>query len=346
MKLLALETSCDETAAAVVEDGQRILSSVVSTQAAVHAPYGGVVPELASRHHIESLCPVVEKAMVDAGLDFPDLDAVAVTQGPGLVGSLLVGVQAAKAIALVHDKPLVPVHHIAGHIQAPFLDPGGIPLPALALVVSGGHTSLFLVPEEGTYHLLGRTRDDAAGEAFDKVAKLMGLGYPGGPVIDRLARGANDAAVEFTVARIKDGRSDFSFSGIKTAVLYHVRREGIPPVADPARVPDGVRDLLASFQRAVVTALVRGLVRAAKVHHPRSLVVTGGVAANSRLREEAARAGDSLGLPVFIPPIALSTDNAAMIAAAGFVNFRRGLRAGFDLNAEPHLQLGQEDRTS
>ena len=342
MKILALETSCDETAAAVVEDGRRILSNVVSTQIDIHAPYGGVVPELASRHHIESLCPVVEKAMADAGLDFPDLGAVAVTQGPGLVGSLLVGVQAAKAIAFVHDKPLVPVHHIAGHIQAPFLDPGGIPLPALALVVSGGHTSLFLVPEEGSYRRLGRTRDDAAGEAFDKVAKLLGLGYPGGPVIDRLARGADDAAIEFTVARIKDGSLDFSFSGIKTAVLYHVRREGIPPVSDPAHVPEVVRDLLASFQRGVVTALVRGLVRAAEVHSPRSLVVTGGVAANSRLRQEATRAAETLGLPVFIPPIALSTDNAAMIGAAGFVNFRRGIRAGFDLDAEPHLPLGQE----
>jgi N6-L-threonylcarbamoyladenine synthase len=346
MKILALETSCDETAAAVVEDGRRILSNVVSTQTAVHAPYGGVVPELASRLHIESLCPVVEKAMADAGLDFPKLDAVAVTQGPGLVGSLLVGVQAAKAIALVHGKPLVPVHHVAGHIQAPFLDPGDVPLPALALVVSGGHTSLYLVPEEGEYRLLGRTRDDAAGEAFDKVAKLVGLGYPGGPVIDRLARGADDSAVEFKVARIKDGRGDFSFSGIKTAVLYHVRREGIPPVADPAHVPDGVRDLLASFQRAVVEALVRGLVRAAEEHHPRSLVVTGGVAANSRLREEAARAGDRLGLPVFIPPLALSTDNAAMIGAAAYVNFRRGVVAGFDLNAEPHLSLGQEGLSS
>jgi N6-L-threonylcarbamoyladenine synthase len=346
MRILAIETSCDETAAAVVEDGRRILSNVVASQAAVHAPYGGVVPELASRHHIESLCPVVEGAMADAGLSFPELDAVAVTQGPGLVGSLLVGVQAAKAIALVHGKPLVPVHHVAGHIQAPFLDPGGVPLPALVLVVSGGHTSLFLVPEEGDYRLLGRTRDDAAGEAFDKVAKLLGLGYPGGPVIDRLARGADDSAVAFKVARIKDGRADFSFSGIKTAVLHHVRREGIAPVADPARVPDEVRRLVASFQRAVVEALVRGLVRAAEEHHPQSLVVTGGVAANSRLREEAARAGQRLGLPVFIPPLALSTDNAAMIGAAAFVNYRRGVVAGFELNAEPHLFLGREGAPS
>jgi N6-L-threonylcarbamoyladenine synthase len=328
--MLAIETSCDETAAAVVEDGRRILSSVVSTQAEVHAPYGGVVPELASRHHIENIVPVVRGAMTDA---------LAVTQGPGLVGSLLVGLQAAKAIAWVHGKPLVPVHHVAGHIQAPFLAHADIPLPALALVVSGGHTSLVEVPEEGTYRVLGRTRDDAAGEAFDKVAKLLGLGYPGGPVIDRLSQGADDQAVEFKIARIKDGRADFSFSGIKTAVLYHVRREGIAPVTDPAQVPSAVRDLVASFQRAVVGALVRGLVRGAETHRPRSLLVTGGVAANTLLRREAARAADALGLPVFIPPPALSTDNAAMIGAAGFVAFRRGRRAGPELNAEPGLLL-------
>ena len=338
--VLGIETSCDETAAAVVEDGRRVLSSVVSSQAAVHAPYGGVVPELASRHHIESISPVIEEAMRESGVAFPDHAAVAVTQGPGLVGSLLVGVQAAKAIALVHGKPLVPVHHVAGHVEAAFLAHGDLPLPALALVVSGGHTSLYEVPEEGLHRLLGRTRDDAAGEAFDKVAKLLGLGYPGGPVIDRLAEGANDQAVEFTIARIKDGRADFSFSGIKTAVLLHVRREGIPPVADPGDVPARVRDLVASFQRAVVSALVRGLARAAREHRPRSLILTGGVAANSLLRREGERAARELGLPIFIPPLALTTDNAAMIAAAGFVGLRRGARATLALNAEPHLPLG------
>jgi N6-L-threonylcarbamoyladenine synthase len=235
--VLGIETSCDETAAAVVRDGRRVLSSVVSSQAAVHAPYGGVVPELASRHHVENIVPVVESAMREAGVSFPALDAVAVTRGPGLVGSLLVGLQVAKAIALVHGKPLVPVHHVAGHVAAAFLAHGDLPLPALALVVSGGHTSLYDVPEEGVHRLLGRTRDDAAGEAFDKVARLLGLGYPGGPVIDRLARGADDRAVEFAVARIKDGSADFSFSGIKTAVLLHVKREGIPPVSDPRTCP-------------------------------------------------------------------------------------------------------------
>jgi N6-L-threonylcarbamoyladenine synthase len=339
--ILGIETSCDETAAAVVEDGARILSSVVSSQAAIHAPFGGVVPELASRHHLENICPVVARAMSEAGLDYPALDAVAVTQGPGLVGSLLVGVQAAKSLAYVHGKPLLPVHHIAGHLQAPLLaHPGAVPLPALALVVSGGHTSLFEVPAEGEFRLLGRTRDDAAGEAFDKVAKLLGLGYPGGPVIDRLARGADDRAVEFTVARIKDGKADFSFSGIKTAVLHHVRKHAIAPVSDPTRVPDEVRNLVASFQRAVVTALVRRLRQAAEERAPASLLLTGGVAANSLLRREAARAAEEMGLPLFAPPIALSTDNAAMIAAAGEVALRKGVRAGWDLNAEPHLALG------
>jgi len=341
MRILGIETSCDETAAAVVEDGTRILSSIVSSQAAIHAPFGGVVPELASRHHIENICPVISSAMAEAAMEYAALDAVAVTQGPGLVGSLLVGVQAAKGLAYVHGKPLVPVHHSAGHLQAPFLaHAGAVRLPALALVVSGGHTSLFEVPAEGEFHLLGRTRDDAAGEAFDKVAKLLGLGYPGGPVIDRLAQGADDRAVEFTVARIKDGKADFSFSGIKTAVLHHVRKNGIAPVSDPARVPDEVKNLVASFQRAVVTALVRRLRRAAEERCPASLILTGGVAANSLLRREAARAAEELGRPLFAPPIALSTDNAAMIAAAGEVAFRKGVRAGWDLDAEPHLPLG------
>jgi N6-L-threonylcarbamoyladenine synthase len=338
--VLGIETSCDETAAAVVEDGRRILSNVVSSQAAVHAPFGGVVPELASRHHIENVCPVLEAAMAGAGTTFARLDAVAVTQGPGLVGSLLVGIQVAKAIALVHGKPLVPVHHVAGHVEAAFLAHGEIPLPALALVASGGHTSLYAVPEEGVHRLLGRTRDDAAGEAFDKVAKLLGLGYPGGPVIDRLSEGANDQAVEFRVARIKDGRADFSFSGIKTAVLLHVKREGIRPVAEKDAVPAEVRDLVASFQRAVTAALVRGLVRGAEAHRPASLILTGGVAANTLLRRETERAARRLGLPVFIPPLALTTDNAAMIAAAGEVNLRRGIRGDLGMNAEPHLPLG------
>jgi N6-L-threonylcarbamoyladenine synthase len=339
MRILAIESSCDETAAAVVEDGARILSDVVSSQAEIHARHGGVVPELASRHHLENMVPVVTKAMADARLDYADLDAIAVTRGPGLVGCLLVGVQCAKGLAFVHGKPLVPVHHIAGHIEAPFLAHGDIPLPAVALVVSGGHTSLFEVASRGSYRLLGRTRDDAAGEAYDKVAKLLGLGYPGGPVIDRLAKTGNDRAIDFTIAKIKDGKPDFSFSGVKTAVLYHVRREGITPVTNPANVSGEICDLVASFQRAVVTALVRRMQQAALSLRPKSLLLTGGVAANSRLRADAALAAHELGIPLFVPPVALSTDNAAMIATAGFIAYGQGVRAGLDLCAEPHLAL-------
>jgi N6-L-threonylcarbamoyladenine synthase len=341
MKILALETSCDETAAAVVEDGRRILSNVVSSQAEIHARYGGVVPEVASRHHIENIVPVVSKAIADSGMALGDIDVIGVTQGPGLVGCLLVGLQCAKGLAFVHGKPLVPVHHIAGHIEAPFLAHADteIPLPALALVVSGGHTNLFEVPRRGEYQLLARTRDDAAGEAYDKVAKMLGLGYPGGPIIDRLAKGADDRAVDFTIAKVKDGRPDFSFSGLKTAVLYHLKREGIVPVRDPSAVPDEIRNLLASFQRAVVTALVRRMREVALVRRPASLLLTGGVAANSRLRADAATAAAELGLPLFVPPIALSTDNAAMIAAAAHVAFGRGVRGGYDLDADPHLAL-------
>jgi N6-L-threonylcarbamoyladenine synthase len=339
MRLLAIETSCDETAAAVVEDGRHVLSSVVSSQIAVHAPYGGVVPELASRHHIENIAPVIEAALDQARVERRDLAAVAVTQGPGLIGSLLVGVQAAKGLAYALAKPLVPVHHIAGHLEAPFLAADEIPLPALALVASGGHTSLFEVPERGVYRLLGRTRDDAAGEAFDKVAKLLGLGYPGGPIIDRLARGANDRAVEFTLPKMTDGRPDFSFSGLKTAVLMHVKRKGIAPAPPGADVPGEIRDLVASFQRAVVRELVRRIRQAAEARRPRSLLLTGGVAANSLLRAEAKAAADSLGLTFVVPPLALTTDNAAMIGAAGFLAHERGVRAGWDLNAEATLAL-------
>ena len=339
MRLLAIETSCDETAAAIVDDGRSVRSSVVSSQVEVHAPYGGVVPEIASRQHTERIVPAITKAMADAQTDFDDLDAVGVTQGPGLVGCLLVGIQVAKGIAFVRGKPLIPVHHIAGHIEAPFLAQPEIPLPAVALVVSGGHTSLYEVPERGCYLLLGRTRDDAAGEAFDKVAKLLGLGYPGGPVIERLAQGADDRAVEFRVAKISDGRPDFSFSGLKTAVLLHVRRHGIEPTADPNAASPAIRALVASFQRSVIEALMRRLVRAAEERRPRSLLLSGGVAANGALRAAATGAAAALGLPIFIPPLALATDNAAMIAAAAYINYRRGRRAGWDLNAQATLAL-------
>ena len=343
MLILGIESSCDDAAAAVIETSRpgvaSIRSSIIANQDEIHRRYGGVVPELASRNHVVTILPVIEQALEAAGCALGDLGGIAVTRGPGLVGSLLVGLMCAKGLAQSLGVAMAAVNHIEGHLLAPLLE-HRLAMPFLALVVSGGHTELFVVEDFGRYRRLGRTRDDAAGEAFDKVAKLLGLGYPGGPVIDRLARGADDRAVEFTVARIKDGKADFSFSGIKTAVLHHVRKNGIAPVSDPTRVPEEVRNLVASFQRAVVTALVRRLRRAAEERSPASLLLTGGVAANSLLRREAARAAEELGRPLFAPPIALSTDNAAMIAAAGDVAFRRGARAGWDLNAEPHLPLG------
>ncbi len=340
MKLLAIESSCDETAAAVVEDGRRILSNVVSTQIEIHAKWGGVVPELASRRHLESIGPVVDEALKRAGVTPDSLDAVAVTYGPGLVGSLLVGLEYAKALAWAHGKPLVPVHHIAGHIHAPFLAFDHIPLPALALVVSGGHTSLFLMKELGVYELLSRTRDDAAGEAYDKVAKLLGLGYPGGPIVDKLAATGRDDAVFFKMAKMSDGRPDFSFSGLKTAVLQHVKKHDIQPVASKDAVPQDVRDLLASFQKAVVTALLHRLKDAVERRRPASVILTGGVAANSRLRKDAQTLMSALSVPLFVPPLNLTTDNAAMIGAAGAVAFDRGVRAGSNLEAEPFAVIG------
>ena len=346
MRILAIETSCDETAAAVVEDGRRILSNVVSTQAAIHAPYGGVVPELASRHHIENIVPGGRQGdgRTPASTS-ATLDAVAVTQGPGLIGSLLVGVQAAKGIAFVHGKPLVPVHHIAGHIQAPFLAATDeIPLPALALVVSGGHTHLFEVPEPGDYRLLGphaRRRGRRGVRQGRQAARPRLSRRPGHRPARRraptTARSSSRSRASRTAA------ADFSFSGLKTAVLYHVRREGHPaggrPGADvPQRGPRPGGVVPARGGDGAAAALPQRGRRAAR---PRSLLLTGGVAANTLLRREAARWPSELGLPLYVPPIALSTDNAAMIGAAGVRAASSGaIRAGWDLNAEPHLALG------
>jgi N6-L-threonylcarbamoyladenine synthase len=283
---------------------------------------------------------VVDEALRIAGVEVDALDAIAVTYGPGLVGSLLVGLEYAKALAWAHHKPLIPVHHIAGHIHAPFLAFDPIPLPAIALVVSGGHTSLFLMKELGVYELLSRTRDDAAGEAYDKVAKLLGLGYPGGPIVDKLAATGRDDAVFFKMAKMSDGKPDFSFSGLKTAVLQHVKKHAIPPVASRDGVLGDVRDLLASFQRAVVTALLSRLKDAVERHRPASVILTGGVAANSRLRKDAQTLMSTLSVPLFVPPLNLTTDNAAMIGAAGAVAFDRGIRAGSNLEAEPFAAIG------
>ena len=353
MIILGIESSCDETSAAVVAEVDdpahpwQIRSNVVASQVAIHREWGGVVPELASRQHVRDICGVVERAMEDAGLSLPQLDAVAVTQGPGLVGSLLVGLAFAKSLAASIERPLVPVHHLAGHIESLFLHNGPLPLPAVILVVSGGHTSIYLVPEPGTYRLLARTRDDAAGEAYDKVAKLLGLGYPGGPIIDTLAKLGNDRAIDFPVARITHrdrnapgtpGRLDFSFSGIKTAVLRHVKAR-LEASGQPT-LPDGeVHDICASFQRAVVDALLDRLFEAARWNGAASVGIAGGVSANSRLRADAAARGEKTGLPVYLPTLALSTDNAAMIAAAGLRRFHAGIRAGKDLNADAALSL-------
>jgi len=334
---------------------------------AIHREWGGVVPELASRQHVRDICGVVEAALETATVSRAEVGAVAVTQGPGLVGSLLVGVAFAKAFAWARGIPVIPVHHLAGHIESLVLAHGELPLPAAVLVVSGGHTSLYLITEPGSYRLIGRTRDDAAGEAYDKVARLLGLGYPGGPVIDRLARQGNDRAFDFPAARLThadrnaplataDGvlppdvarRVDFSFSGLKTAVLRLIRtRTGTDPRgraadadgAGAALAPAEIADICASFQRVVVFTLLDRLFDAAEQFGARSVGIAGGVSANSRLRRDLAARGQREGLPAFIPRLSLSTDNAAMIAAAGLRNYHAGVRAGWDLNADPSLEL-------
>jgi N6-L-threonylcarbamoyladenine synthase len=353
MIVLGIETSCDETAAAIVEEPGdperpwRVRSSIVASQVDLHREWGGVVPELSARQHVRDICGVVARALEEGGGAY---DAVAVTQGPGLVGSLLVGLSFAKSLAWSRGLPLIPVHHLAGHIESLVLDNGEMPLPAVVLVVSGGHTSLYRVEARGRYELLGRTRDDAAGEAYDKVAKLLGLGYPGGPVIDRLAARGDDRAVIFPKTRLthadrnapeRDGRRDFSFSGLKTSVLRHVtlRRQalGLAP-GDP--LPEAeIIAVAAGFQRVVVESLVDRLFDAARWYGAQSVGIAGGVSANRRLRADAAARGETRGLPVFIPDLALSTDNAAMIAAAGLRRFRAGVVGDWTLNADASLAL-------
>jgi len=331
--VLGIETSCDETAAAVVEDGRRARSDVVATQIELHRKWGGVVPELASRNHVMQVMPVVDEALARAGVVPGQLDGIAVTSGPGLVGALLVGVQVAKALAASWRVPLVGVNHLEGHLLAAFLSEAPPAFPFLGLVVSGGHTSLYAAEAFGRYRLLGATRDDAAGEAFDKGAKLLGLPYPGGVAIDRLARQGDGRGVKFPKAIVKGSELDFSFSGLKTALLHHVRKHGVPE-------GQGLADLCASYQEAIVQALVHKLFRAARRLQFERIVLAGGVAANSRLREAvAARAAEYEGLSVFLPAPRLCTDNAAMIAVAGTEALRRGERHGPELAADAGWRL-------
>jgi N6-L-threonylcarbamoyladenine synthase len=359
-RILGIESSCDETAAAVVENGTSILSSVVASQLDTHGKYGGVVPELASREHLRAIVPVVREALACSGTHLEDLAAVAVTAGPGLVGSLLVGLTYAKALSFARDLPLIAVNHIEGHIHAVISQAreNGHPVeyPALALVVSGGHTHLFEIREGLRYRLLGKTRDDAAGEAFDKVGKLLGFGYPGGPVIDQLAPHGNPSAVRFTLARMKGNTLDFSFSGLKTAVLRWVQQHDMKAETESRRdllrthphptldqwltvTPQATLDLIASFQRTVIDELLHRAAAAAEGIAARSLIVSGGVACNSGLRAAANCA--RLPYPVYFPAPGLSTDNAAMIAAAAFPKFEHRDFADLTLAASANLTLAE-----
>ena len=333
--ILAIESSCDETAAAVVKNGREVLSNVINTQIAIHTEYGGVVPEIASRKHIENINPVIRKALEDAGVTLDDIDAIGVTYGPGLVGALLVGVAEAKAIAFAKNKPLVGVHHIEGHISANYVENKELEPPFVALVVSGGHTHLVKVNDYGEYEIVGRTRDDAAGEAFDKVARAIGLGYPGGPKIDKLAKEGNPDAIEFPRAHVDDAPYDFSFSGIKSAVLNYINS------ANMQGKEINRADVAASFQKAVVDALVSRAVRLAKECGMDKLAIAGGVASNSALRAAIQEACAKNNISFYSPSPILCTDNAAMIGAAAYYEYIKGVRHGYDLNAVPNLKLGE-----
>ena len=333
--ILGIESSCDETAASVVRNGRTVLSNVISSQIDLHTLYGGVVPEIASRKHIERINQVVTQALTDADVTLEDITAIAVTYGPGLVGALLVGVAEAKAIAFAADKPLVGVHHIEGHISANFIEHQELEPPFACLVVSGGHTHLVVVKDYGEYEIIGKTCDDAAGEAFDKVARAIGLGYPGGPKIDRKAKEGNPDAIEFPRAKVAESAYDFSFSGLKSAVLNyinqaHMRDEQINEA-----------DVAASFQKAVTEVLTEHAVAAAKEYHMDKIAIAGGVASNSALRASMKVACEKAGLTLYHPSPILCTDNAAMIGAAGYYEYINGTRHGWDLNAIPNLKLGE-----
>ena len=333
--ILAIESSCDETAASVVKNGRCVLSNIISSQIAIHTLYGGVVPDIASRKHIEKINQVVEAALKEADVTLDDIDAIGVTYGPGLVGALLVGVAEAKAIAYAKKKPLVGVHHIEGHVSANYIEHPDLEPPFLCEIISGGHTHLVIVKDYGSFEILGRTRDDAAGEAFDKVARAIGLGYPGGPKIDKLAKEGNPHAIDFPRAHMEDAPYDFSFSGVKSAVLNHLnkcRMTGEPIVE---------ADIAASFQQAVVDVLVDNAIRAAKDYHMDRLAIAGGVASNGALRAAMEAACEKEGIRFYRPSPIFCTDNAAMIGVAAYYEYRKGTRHGWDLNAVPNLKLGE-----
>ncbi len=339
MLILGIESSCDETAAAVVRDGRKILSSVISSQIELHKPFGGVVPELAARAHLDNIDPILDEALAQARVSLKDIDAVAVTRGPGLIGSLLIGVCYAKALAFGLDVPFVGVNHIEGHVYSIVFENPPVEYPALALIVSGGHTNLFFIPEAGKYKVISRTRDDAAGEAFDKVAKMLGLEYPGGPVVEKLAEEGDALRIKFPVAKISDGRPDFSFSGLKTAVARYVREHNIQPVAENEVPNQDIKDICAGFQATVIKSLVGTMEKIAVELKPKTLIVAGGVACNNALRAAAENAAQKLNLPVYFPSKHLSTDNAAMIAAAGYFHLQNGRCDNLRMTADVSMRL-------
>lgn len=333
--ILAIESSCDETAAAVVKNGRKVLSNVIFSQIELHKLYGGVVPEIASRKHIEKINQVIGEALSEAKMALDDMTAIAVTYGPGLVGALLVGVSAAKAISFASGIPLVGVHHIEGHISANYIENKDLEPPFLCLVVSGGHTHLVVVKDYGEYEIIGRTRDDAAGEAFDKVARAIGLGYPGGPKIDKLAKEGNPDAIHFPRARVEESAYDFSFSGLKSAVLNYLNS------CEMKGESVNRADVAASFQKAVIDVLVGHALAAAEDYHISKFAIAGGVASNSSLRSAFEAECKARGIAFYHPSPILCTDNAAMIGAAGYYEYQKGVRSGLDLNAQPNLKLGE-----
>lgn len=332
LKILGIESSCDETAAAVVEDGRDVLSNIIFSQVKEHSLYGGVVPEIASRKHVEAIVPVINIALEEAGVALDDIDGIAVTRGPGLVGALLIGVSAAKAIAFSRNIPIVGVNHVEGHLTAVFLEKD-VGFPYVGFIVSGGHTSLYYVRELGNYKLLGRTVDDAAGEALDKVAKVLGLGYPGGAEIDRLAKEGDCESIDFPRGLLDKNNLDFSFSGMKTAASQYIKKQPLE------RLPDMIRDISASFQESVVDVLVTKGIRAARSSGVRSIVVSGGVACNSRLREKMLKEANISGIDVYFPSPIFCADNAAMIAALGEFYLKKGVSAGLGMNAQARWEI-------